>query len=980
MAVLARGQQAAGTGPEQPSLEGRAVVRVDFRPVEQPLPRPELDRMLGFEAGSALEAAAVREAIERLYASGRFSDIAVEANAEGEGVALVFATEPTYFISRVSIEGESEPPNRNQLVNSTELELGGPFHEDAVEAALARIQERLRANGLYNASIQHRIDKIDVTEEASIYFDLDAGGRAHFGGVQMSAKDPMTLDQRDSLIRATDWHRGLGFFPLPGWRALTENRLQTGLENLRRQLQKDDRLQARVTLERLDYDAAKNRVTPVLSIDRGPVIEVRTEGMDIGKGRLRQLIPIYQERTVDRSLLLEGQRNLVEYLQGKGYFDAKVQFLESEPAAGRSLVLYEIDRGERHKLRSIEIEGNKYFDTATLRERMYIQPSSFLRFRSGRYSPRALTQDIAAIEALYQANGFRNAKVTSEVAEDAFNHGFIKVHLQVEEGSQWFVEALEIAGLAEEDESYLRGVIRSSEGQPFSPGNVLADRDTMLTYLFDAGYPEAAFAWEQEMGASEQFVRLRFELTPGERQYVRGVLVRGLETTSPSLVESRIVLHEGDALSLSKIGESQQRLYDLGIFARVQTAIQNPDGQEERKNVIFYADEARKYSFNFGFGAEFARIGGNRASLSSPGGRAGFAPRASVGVSRINFLGVGHTISLQTLASTQQRRALLNYLAPQFQGKPNLALTFSALFNDSRDVRTFNARRWEGSVQLSQRFSRSDTGQLRVTFRRVTVSNLQISNELAEQLSRPARVGLVGATFFRDRRDDPVDSHRGAYTSLDVALAERFFGSSTSFTRLVVRNSTYHPLKREVTLARTVQFGYIGRMGGLPDLPLAERFYGGGASSLRAFPDNQAGPRDTRTGFPLGGSALLFHSTELRLPLIGDNIGAVVFHDMGNVYSSVETMSFRLRQRNLQDFDYMVHAVGAGIRYRTPAGPIRIDLAYGPNTPRFFGFSGTRDELLALPKDAPVCVEGSPLCTNQRINRFQFHFSFGQTF
>jgi outer membrane protein assembly factor BamA len=453
-----------------------------------------------------------------------------------------------------------------------------------------------------------------------------------------------------------------------------------------------------------------------------------------------------------------------------------------------------------------------------------------------------------------------------------------------------------------------------------------------------------------------------------------------LETTSPSLVASRIVLREGEPLSQSKIGESQQHLYDLGIFAKVQTATQNPDGQEDHKNVIFYADEARKYSMNFGFGAEVARIGGDRSSLSSPGGQAGFSPRASVGISRINFLGVGHTVSLQTLASTQQRRALLNYLAPQFQGNPNLALTFSALFNDARDVRTFNARRWEGSVQLSQRFSRSDTGQLRVTLRRVTVNTLQISPELAEQLSRPDRVGLIGGTLFRDRRDDPVDTHRGAYNSVDVALATSLLGSSTSFTRLVARNSTYHQFTREVTLARSLQFGYIGRMGGLPDIPLAERFFAGGASSQRAFPDNQAGPRDPRTGFPLGGTTLLFHSTELRFPLIGDNLGGVVFHDMGNIFSSIDNVSFRVRQKNLQDFNYMVHGVGAGIRYRTPVGPIRVDLAYGPNTPRFFGFSGTRDQLLALPKDTPVCAEGSPLCTDQRINRFQFHFSLGQTF
>ncbi|MEI9812845.1 MAG: BamA/TamA family outer membrane protein [Acidobacteriota bacterium] len=145
-------------------------------------------------------------------------------------------------------------------------------------------------------------------------------------------------------------------------------------------------------------------------------------------------------------------------------------------------------------------------------------------------------------------------------------------------------------------------------------------------------------------------------------------------------------------------------------------------------------------------------------------------------------MGIGHTVSLQTLASTQQTRALLNYLAPQFQGNPNLSLTFSALFNDARDVRTFTSRRWEGSIQLSHRFTKATTGQLRFTYRRVTLRDVKVVEQLIPLGSKQVRVGLIGTTVFRDRRDDPVDSHRGTYNSLDVALATAPFGSQTSFT------------------------------------------------------------------------------------------------------------------------------------------------------------------------------------------------------
>ena len=159
---------------------------------------------------------------------------------------------------------------------------------------------------------------------------------------------------------------------------------------------------------------------------------------------------------------------------------------------------------------------------------------------------------------------------------------------------------------------------------------------------------------------------------------------------------------------------------------------------------------------------------------------------------------------------------------------------------------------------------------------------------------------------------------------------------------------------------------------------MSERFFGGGANSHRGFPVNQAGPRDPTTGFPIGGGALFVNSFELRFPLIGENIGGVLFHDAGNIYSRFRRISFRRRQDAITvdgttagyEFDYMVHAVGFGLRYKTPVGPVRLDLGYSLNPPRFIGFEGSREELLT----------GGGMISNQRISSFQFHFSLGQRF
>ena len=164
----------------------------------------------------------------------------------------------------------------------------------------------------------------------------------------------------------------------------------------------------------------------------------------------------------------------------------------------------------------------------------------------------------------------------------------------------------------------------------------------------------------------------------------------------------------------------------------------------------------------------------------------------------------------------------------------------------------------------------------------------------------------------------------------------RQFGSQTSFVRVLARNATLSPdwAKRSF-LARETQFGVqpafrIPANGDPTDpIPLPERFFGGGGNTQRGVSRESGRARATpSTGFPLGGSALFFNNTELRFPLYGANINGVLFEDAGNVYSSLSQMSFRVHQRDLKDFNYMVHAAGFGIRYRTPVGPLRFDLAY----------------------------------------------------
>jgi outer membrane protein assembly factor BamA len=270
---------------------------------------------------------------------------------------------------------------------------------------------------------------------------------------------------------------------------------------------------------------------------------------------------------------------------------------------------------------------------------------------------------------------------------------------------------------------------------------------------------------------------------------------------------------------------------------------------------------------------------------------------------------------------------------------------------------------------------------------------------LVPALLQPVRIGIFSTNLVQDRRNDPSDTRRGIFNTLDMGIATRVLGGQRTFLRTLGRNATYHPLTRNVVLARQTTVGLLfpfaipAGLSRTEAVPLPERFFGGGSTSHRGFPDNQAGPRDIGvpasaeapatqpTGFPLGGNALLFNNVELRFPLIGENIRGVLFHDAGNVYSNISNISFRQRQRNAKDFDYMVHAVGFGIRYKTPIGPVRADLAYSINPPSYVGFKGTINELLQcnpnLPQEQlPAVCRGA----QQNVSHFQFFFSIGQTF
>ena len=249
-----------------------------------------------------------------------------------------------------------------------------------------------------------------------------------------------------------------------------------------------------------------------------------------------------------------------------------------------------------------------------------------------------------------------------------------------------------------------------------------------------------------------------------------------------------------------------------------------------------------------------------------------------VALTRNNLFGREQSASVQGNYGLLEQKVDLIYDNPHLRNSRNFDLTFTGGYANSQDVTTYVASRIEAGFRLTEKvngsrfaLSRANTLIYGYDFRRVKVAEdtLQVFPDFVPVLSAAVRVGGPSLTWLHDSRDNPVDAHRGTYTSFQEFLSEKPFGAEAQFNRIDTTWSSYYGFdKDKFVIARNTRYGNERAFGsGSSELiPLPERLYAGGATSLRSFSINAAGPRDPETGYPIGGAGALVNNTELRLP------------------------------------------------------------------------------------------------------------------
>jgi outer membrane protein insertion porin family len=990
---------------------GAPVERINFPGINQN-DQQMLRDMLPVEEGRQLDREQLQESMRILFGTGRFSDLKAECERSPEGkVTLSFPNTPKYFIGLVRVEGAPGHPTESQIVNASKLQLGEPFTPDKINRAVENIKRLLEENEFYKAKIFFTQHEDPQTQQIEITFEIHSGDAARVGTITIQGGGLYSLGQIEDIAHL---HTG---------DVVSAQKVSDALDRVRKHYQKHNRWLAQVGIVNKEYVPKLNTVDYKFAIEVGPRVEIQTEGFSIRNAVLKRNVPVYEEHALDDDLLNEGRRNLLSYMEARGYSDASVTLKrETDEKAQVMRVTYQIDPGERHKLVKVQITGNKYFRDTDLRPLLPVQTAS-VAARHGTYSEALLRGGVRDIENMYHANGFAQAKVEASMEDNyrgAKNQLAVTVH--IDEGPQTRVGAFQIVGSTQLSDPAFQNLY-TGPGQPFSDSRIAEDRDIILNYYFDSGFPNATFDAEATPAPGNR-MNVIFKIHEGERFYVDQVLISGREFTLPFVVDHELQMKSGDPLSQGDLLRTQQKLYDLGIFSQVDTAVQDPEGVQPRKNVLVGVQEARRYTFNYGAGFEFqtgqAAISGNG---SKPLGETGVSPLASLDVTRLNFRGRDHTITFESRVGGLQQRGLISYQAPRWFNNPNWRLSLTSFFDHTLDVSTFTSQRLEGSVQAEQIVSRKADGtpvsvmNYRFNYRLVKATNVKVTPDQIPLLSLPVRVGEPGFSYLRNHRDNDLETTRGSYISIDGGVAASYFGSQADFSRVLIQNSTYHSFGkvngRQFVFARSTRVGLENAFANtiitqpgqetpanFSLIPLPERFFMGGGNSHRGFGLNQAGPRDPTTGFPIGGSALFLNNLEIRfpppsLPFVHDNLSFAVFHDMGNVFTDGSHMldsllrwhqnkSLCTQRLNstfhagsgaaLCNYNYISHAIGLGVRYKTPVGPVRFDFGYNLNPTVFPNFC-------ANTKSAPNnCPAALTFFGTKQASPFNVYFSIGQTF
>jgi outer membrane protein insertion porin family/translocation and assembly module TamA len=551
--------------------------------------------------------------------------------------------------------------------------------------------------------------------------------------------------------------------------------------------------------------------------------------------------------------------------------------------------------------------------------------------------------DLKRVEAFYADRGFPDARVTNFDVKLNDKHDAVDITLTVDEGNPVRLAAVNLEGFDVIPASHfdaLRGQLPLQVGEPRDRQAVLTAHDLMLNELRDHGYPYARVTTEEDDGPDGKQATITFTAQPGLRANFGEIEITGNRSVSDEVIRRQLLFKPGDLFQRSAIQDSQRRLYGMALFQFVNVETINSETQdaEVKTRITLVEGKHQRVNLGVGYGTE------EKA-------------RVDAEYHHVNFLGGARSAGVHGRYSSLDRGLRLDFTQPYFfRPTFNLGAEGQRWYNYTPAYRSVITG---GKISLTQVISSRSSWTVSMSSARTSTSILIPPEEQPllyvdlialgldpTTLSQEGTLSAFGFDWQRATTDNALNARNGYQIAVHAEQAGRFLPGTFNYTSISADGRYFLPLGKRLVAANRLLLGNIRPFGYDPaNVPFSKKYFLGGATTLRGWGRYEVSPL-SGTGLPIGADTMLSFSTEVRAALKG-KLGGVMFLDAGNVWTDFRAI----------DLGTIRYAVGTGLRYQTPVGPIRLDFGY---------------QLNPIPG---LQVNGQP-----QIRPWRVHFSIGQAF
>ena len=641
---------------------------------------------------------------------------------------------------------------------------------------------------------------------------------------------------------------------------------------------------------------------------RALVNEIEINGAQrISAKALRKKIDLKINGPVNEEQLEKGRQSIIDMYKARGFNDVDVKYrVDVEEARGTSRAVFTINEGVKGTITGIRFEGNTHFTQRILRKQMKTKGKTVIAFidKSGRLDEAQLQQDISSVREWYQNHGYVDIEVKDVRRERTANR--MNIVLVLNEGPQYHVGRITIAGEKVTSEAKIRALLKMKEGDVYSPKAVHDDAKAVADAYGTGGYVDLNIL-PQGTPAGPGRIDVKYAVEEGDRSFVQRINVVGNTRTKDKVIRREVLIAPGDVYNTVRVDTSKKRLDNLGYFSKVETYSENT-GVTGRKDLTIQVEEKRTGSLNFG------------AGFSSIDSLIGFAELTQGNfdiMSWPNFTGAGQKFRARVQYGTKRKDILVALTEPWFLDR-RLSLGGEAFYREANYLSSlYDQRNYGGGIEARKPLTNYIYGTLGYRLENIDIYNVAkgASDSLKQEAGSRVKSAITTSLVF-DSRDNPFLTRHGQRVVLTPYVAGGFLGGNTQTYGFDLEAWQYFKLPYDLILVLNGRVASVDTWGNGDRVPIFDRLFLGGSNDLRGFEFRDVGPRDIH-GEPLGGKSLAKATVELTVPIIEKARGAI-FYDTGFVNS--EAWDYNA--------DHVASDVGVGVRLDLPIGPLRIDYGY----------------------------------------------------